>query len=148
MDDAGIRAWLADIPVPAFEHQAFTEAPPLAHARVAVVTTAGLMRRGEPAWTHDESGFRVFEVDERDVVVGHVSQNFDRTGVNADLNVVYPLDRLRELAAEGIIGSVAPRHLSFMGATYDLATLKVRTAPAAAAKLRHDGVDVVLLTPV
>jgi D-proline reductase (dithiol) PrdB len=148
MDDTAIRSWLADIPVPAFDQEAFTAASPLERARVAVVTTAGLMHRGEAAWTHDNSEFRVFEADERDLVLGHVSQNFDRTGVNADLNVVYPLDRLNELAADGIIGSVAPRHLSFMGATYDLATLKVRTAPAAATLLCDDGVDVVLLTPV
>jgi D-proline reductase (dithiol) PrdB len=148
VDDTAIRAWLADIPVPTFEREVFNTPPRLSEARVAVVTTAGLMRRGETAWKHEDSAFRVFEADERDVILGHVSQTLDRTGANADLNVVYPVDRLEELAAEGFIGSAAPRHLSFMGATYDVAAVKVHTGPAAAELLRGDGVDVVVLTPV
>ena len=48
------------------------------------------------------------------------------------------------------IGSVASRHLSFMGAQTDhtLTTLRLDTGPAAARLLLDDGVDVVLLTPV
>ena len=148
MDDSALRAWMSQVPMPTVEGEAFVEPPPLDRARVAIVTTAGLMRRGESAWTHEESGFRVFDADERDVFVGHVSQNFDRSGVSADLNVVYPIDRLRELEAAGTIGSVAPRHFSFMGATYDIAGIQVRTGPAAAQLLLEDEVDVVLLTPV
>jgi D-proline reductase (dithiol) PrdB len=66
-----------------------------------------------------------------------------------DLNVVYPIDRLEELAAQGIIGSVAPRHLSFAGnQPDDVSTIRLDTGPSAAAELRQDGVDVVILTPV
>jgi hypothetical protein len=63
---------------------------------------------------------------------------------------VYPVDRLAELAARGTIGSVANRHIAFMGAQPDhtLTTLRLDSGPAAAKLLLHDGVDVVLLTPV
>ena len=76
--------------------------------------------------------------------------NFDRSGLLADLNVAYPADRLDELAAQGVIGSVATNHLSFMGAQPDhtLTTMRLDTGPAAARQLLADGVDVVLLTPV
>ena len=75
--------------------------------------------------------------------------NFDRSGFAADLNVVYPIDRLEELAADGTLGAVAPHHLSFAGAQPDtLAAIRLDSGPAAARRLLNDGVDVVLLTPV
>jgi D-proline reductase (dithiol) PrdB len=65
------------------------------------------------------------------------------------LNVAYPADRLQELASEGVIGAVAPNHISFHGVIEgNLSTIRLDTGPAAARRLRHDGVDVVLLTPV
>ena len=126
-----------------------TRAPRLANARVAIVTTAGLRDDGIGAW-HDGQGFVAIDDAVRDLVLAHVSPNFDRAGVAADLNVVYPVDRLHELAAAGVIGSVAAQHLSFMGAQPDhtLTTLRLDTGPAAARILLDDGVDVVLLTPV
>jgi D-proline reductase (dithiol) PrdB len=82
----------------------------------------------------------------RDLVMTHVSTNFDRTGFQQDWNVVFPLERLRELAAEGIIGSVAAYHYSFMGATDP-----TEMEPAArnlAVLLKGDEVDAALLVPV
>lgn len=148
MTDAAMRELLAGLPVPEFEETPFTRPPALRDATVAVVSTAGLMRSGEQLWAEGDSGYRVFERDERDLVVGHQSTNFDRVGVAADLNVAFPLDRLVEMEREGVIGAVAPRHLSFTGPILELSTLRLDTGPAAAARLRDDGVDVVLLTPV
>jgi D-proline reductase (dithiol) PrdB len=67
-----------------------------------------------------------------------------------DLDVVYPIDRLEELAEQGVIGDVASRHLSFMGAVggASLQSIILDTGPAAAKVLVEDGVDVVVLTPV
>ena len=74
---------------------------------------------------------------------------FDHTGIALDLNVVYPIDRLEELAANGSIGAVAPRHISFAGnQPDDVATIRLDSGPRAAQLLKDDGVDVVLLTPV
>ena len=93
--------------------------------------------------------YRFIARDRRDLVLGHWSPNFDHAGVAMDINVVYPIDRLEELAARGVIGAVAPRHVSFAGnQPDDVATIRLDTGPAAAAALRHDGVDVVILTPV
>jgi D-proline reductase (dithiol) PrdB len=142
-----MRSALARAPVPEFRTTARTEPPPLARARVAIVTTAGLARPGE-VWEDQSSAFRTIGRDERDVVLAHNSTNFDRTGYAADRNVVFPIDRLEELARERAIGGVAPRHLSFLGSTFELATMRLDTGPQAARLLRADGVDVVLLTPV
>jgi D-proline reductase (dithiol) PrdB len=147
--DDGIRAHVAELPVPVFDPIAATTAPPLDRSRVAIVTTAALRSSGhvELAPLGDPS-FVTLPGDERDLQLAHFSPNFDRAGFVADLNVVYPVDRLAELAASGVIGSVAPRHVAFMGAQFDLSTVMVDTGPAAAQLLLADGVDVVLLTPV
>ena len=131
-----------------FAPSPLTVAPPLADATVALVTTAALMHPGEP-WSAGTHEYRVFGRDELDdVIVGHNSTNFDRSGFIADRNVVFPIDRLLEMEAEGTIGKVAPRHLAFLGSTFELSTFKLDTGPAAAKLLLDDGVDVVLLTPV
>lgn len=136
--------------VPEFE-PAFTMPKPLRDAKVAIVTTAGLMRHGEEAWGHDDADFRVFDASEQDVIAGHVSISLDRVGMVLDRNVYYPIDRLSELAAEGVIGELAPRHISFMGGLRgpnELSTVIMDSGPRAAKLLRDDGVDVVLIAPV
>lgn len=148
MADAEMREALAGLPVPEFDETPFTRPPVLRDATVAIVTTAGLLRPGEDLWQEGDSGFRVLGGTERELIVGHQSTNFDRSGIAADLNVAYPVDRLDEMQAEGVIGAVAPRHLSFTGPIMELTTLRLDTGPAAAKLLIEDGVDVVLLTPV
>ena len=78
--------------------------------------------------------------------MSHISTNFDRTGFQQDWNVVFPLDRLRELAEKTVIGGVANYHYSFMGAT-DPVRMEV-TARSLARIMKNDGVDAVLLVPV
>ena len=147
--DEIVRRNVEGIDVFDFGVTACTPAPPLNRARVAIVTTAGLRPDGVATWT-DGQGFVVLDGASRELTLAHSSPNFDRSGLAADLNVVYPVDRLDELAARGVIGSVASRHIAFMGAQPDhtLTTLRLDTGPAAAGLLRDDGVDVVLLTPV
>lgn len=147
--DALVRKNVNDLDAFDFGITAATVAPPLAQARVAIVTTAGLRPDGHGTWNEGQ-GFVALDARSRELTLAHVSINFDRSGLMADLNVAYPADRLDELARDGTIGSVATNHLSFMGAQPDhtLTTLRLDTGPAAARRLLDDGVDVVLLTPV
>jgi len=145
--DAQTRASAAQMPVLEFATTAFTVPPRLSQATVAIVTTGALVGDGHADWNQGEETFRVLPRAERAFRMAHWSLNFDRTGFTSDINVLYPIDRLEELAAEGVIGAVAPRHLSFMGALHDtLSTIRLDTGPAAAKLLRDDGVGVVLLT--
>lgn len=152
-------ARLSDLPPSLAQHLAALECPTydttpwatgvaLSQRRVAIVSTAGLQRRGEPAFELGAGGYRILDGDlpATDIVMSHVSTNFDRTGFQQDLNVVFPLERLRELAARGVIGSVARFHYSFMGATAPEAMAP--TARALAPLLAGDGVDALLLAPV
>jgi hypothetical protein len=149
MSDAAMRAMVNDIPVPTFDTTPCTPAPRLSDARVAIVTTAALVREGDEGWKAGDEGFRMLRSDARDVRVGHFSPNWDRSGIAADLNVAYPVDRLEELAQRGTIASVASRHVTFHGVIEGtLSTIRYDSGPAAARVLRDDGVNVVLLTPV
>ncbi len=147
--DDMMRAYAASLPAPEFESTAWVTPPALADATVAIVTTAALHRAHDDRFTGADTSYRAIDREARDLVLGHWSPNFDRAGFAVDLDVVYPIDRLEELAASGVIGAVAPRHLAFAGNQEDTVTkVRLDSGPHAAALLRGDGVDVVLLTPV
>jgi D-proline reductase (dithiol) PrdB len=104
--------------------------------------------RSDAVYQRDETSYRVIpgNVDPGDVVMSHSSVNFDRTGFQQDLNVCFPLQRLHEMSAEGVIGSVADFHFTVSGAPHP-ADLE-RSARAIARTMHVDGVDTVLLVPI
>jgi len=124
-------------------------ARPLAACRVAIVTTAGLHRRGDPPFGPGEQTYRVIPTDtpSADIIQSHTSIGFDRTPIMRDVNISYPIDRLRELVARGELGSLAPNGYSFMGAQRELTRIENETGPEVARRLRDDGADVALMTP-
>ena len=146
-DDIG-RDYYASMEMPHFTTTPWVDAKPVAEARIAIISTAGLQRRGDRPFSMDSGDYRLLRGDMRaaDLVMSHISTNFDRTGFQQDYNVVFPIDRLNELAAEGAVGSVASIHYSFMGATHP-GKLE-RTARQLAGMLKQDLVDAVLLVPV
>jgi len=143
-----MRSHLAELPCPSFADQPWVPGPPLATRRISIISTAGLQRRGDRPFEGMTGDYRVIPGDIKagDLVMSHISTNFDRTGFQQDWNLVFPLDRLRELEAEGIIGGVADYHYSFMGAT-DPAEME-RAARNLASLLKGDDVDGALLVPV
>jgi len=144
-----LRKAVGELPSPEFPAYSTPLDTPLSEAKVAIVTTAGLKHRGEvELWQPGDGSYTVIPSSERDLQLSHFSPNFDRSGIAADLNVVYPIDRLHDMADAGIIGSVAERHLSFMGAQFDFASIIQDSAPRAAQELVDDGVDVVIFVPV
>ena len=139
---------LAELECPDFETRPWTTGAALSQRRVAVVSSAGLVVRGESPFRGRDPDYRAIPATTKpnQLLCSHISINFDRTGFQEDWNVVFPLDRLNELAAEAMIGSVAETHYSFMGATDP-----VQMEPHArelAGRLKADAVDAVVLTPV
>jgi D-proline reductase (dithiol) PrdB len=140
---------------PTFDTHPWVSGPALRQRRVALVSTAGLHRRDDRPFAVTSGNARAIAGDYRvipqdiaanDLVMSHVSTNFDRTGFQQDWNVVFPLDRLHELAQAGVIGSVAAFHYSFMGATHPS---QMETAAHELARLlTQDQVNAVLLVPV
>ncbi|MGH9671353.1 MAG: glycine/sarcosine/betaine reductase selenoprotein B family protein [Terriglobales bacterium] len=127
---------------------------PLNTARVALITTAGLHSPGQPAFDRSLNGgdpsFREISraVETSTLIESHDSDAFDHSGVQADRNLAFPVDRFRELEARGAIGTLNHRHFSFMGSITKPERLIAETAPLAAQRLRDDGVEVAFLTPV
>lgn len=150
-----LRPFLEQLECPAFDTQPWVEPPPLNECRVAIISTAGLQERGDKPFSLGNDAalfglgdYRVIggETPASDIVMSHLSTNFDRSGFQQDINVAFPIDRLRELADEGVVGSVADFHYSFMGASApeQMKPAVERLIPL----LRQDAVDVVLLVPI
>lgn len=136
------------LPCPTFDSSPWVTGQPLTKRRVALITTAGLHRRGDAPFGVGAADYRIIPADIRanELVMSHISTNFDRTGFQQDWNVVFPIDRLRELAQEHVIGSIADFHFSFMGATDPI---RMESAVRSLAGIvKNDGVDAVLLVPV
>ena len=142
------RKHLLDLPCPSYESTPFVTGTRLAEARLALISTAGLHRRSDRPFGVGETGYRLIpdDVHANDLVMSHISTNFDRTGFQLDMNIVFPLDRLKELVDQGLIGSIAQYHYSFMGATPP--EQMEMEASSLAAILKKDRVDAVLLVPV
>ncbi|MEM1434335.1 MAG: glycine/sarcosine/betaine reductase selenoprotein B family protein [Pseudomonadota bacterium] len=126
-----------------------TPAKPVSQMRFALVTTAGLHYRDRPAFELTDVTFRPIDGNENpdDLVMSHSSVNFDKSGFTEDVNVVFPLGRFRELAVEGVLGSLADVHYSFMGAGLPPKAYE-SSAAQVAGLLKQDAVDAVFLTPV
>ena len=134
--------------MPTFDESPFVLGPPLAERRVSLISTAGLHRKGDRPFTEESGDFRIIPKDlpDEDLVMTHVSSNFDRIGFMKDADVAFPINRLKELAADGVIGSVAEYHYSFMGAT-EPGKMEPSVAEIAAA-MKADKVDAAMLCPV
>lgn len=148
MSDKDVKASGERFEAESFDTVAFTTPPKLSEATVAVVSTASLHHEDQENFAATETGYKVLKNDLRDYQTGQWSPNFDSLGFAADFNTIIPLDRLDELARQGIIGKVSDIHLSYSGAQYDLSAVRMDSGPAGAKLLKDAGVDVVLLTPV
>lgn len=123
---------------------------PLRDAKLALVTTAGLHKRGDRPFTSGDQSYRVIPSDTpvNDILQTHTSIGFDRTPFYRDINVTFPVDRLRELAERGVIGGLARNYYSFMGAQGNPKQILEQTGPEVARLLLEEGVDAALLTPI
>jgi D-proline reductase (dithiol) PrdB len=129
-------------------------AKPLSDCRLALVSSAGFVVRGQTPFDGSVRGGDVSwhdipsDVDVRELVDTHRSESFDHAGLRQDPNLGFPVDRVRELARRGRVASVNRRHLSFMGSITAPGRLIRNSAPAMARELVADGVDCALLVPV
>ena len=122
---------------------------PLSEARLGLIASGGIYRHGQVAFTHrDDVTHREIpaDVDTRDLRVTHFA--FDQTDARRDPNVIFPIDTLRTLAAEGVIGELAPFVLTFMGGIYSQRRLAAELIPVLVDRTLDLEVDAVLLVPV
>ena len=121
----------------------------LADSKVAIVSTAGLHRRSDAPFQVGAVDYRLIpaDVDFGDLVISHISTNFDRSAYQQDPNIWFPLDRLREMADDGEIAGVSQWHYSFMGAQPNHEKLSL-AGEEIGRLLAADEVDVAFMVPV
>ncbi len=143
-----LRSHLADLPCPTFDGQPWVGGPAVEARRVAIVSTAGIHRRDDRPYAVGATDYRIVpgETAAADLVMSHASINFDRSGFQEDVNVVFPIDRLRALKDDGVIGSLGSYHYTLLGTTHpEQMEESVKTI---AGLLKDDGVDSVFLVGV
>ena len=122
---------------------------PLSEKKVAIITTAGLNFREDHNFEFVDASYRALPRDlaASDILMTHASVNYDRSGFQEDINVVFPVDRFKELESEGVIGRLADVNYSFMGGGMlpDVYEANVRNL---AKLLKADGVDATFIVPV
>lgn len=123
----------------------------LSKCSVALVTAAGVHQRDqEPFNIADELGDLTYrairgDISASELMVTH--HHYDHSDADSDINVVFPIDALRALVAEGVIGEVAREHVGYMGYTMQLKQMYEQTAPAIAEYVdRTAKADIVVLT--
>jgi D-proline reductase (dithiol) PrdB len=129
---------------------------PLRECTVSLISTAGIARNDDRPFNQErekrnpwwgDPSFRVIPLGtaEQDVRIYHL--HIDPRFGQADLDVLLPMRRLRELADDGSIARPSPRHYSLMGYILDPTVLVNETAPAIADEMRADRVDAAALVP-
>jgi len=126
---------------------------PLAQCTIVPITSGGLYLRDsqEPFDESNPEGDQAYRIlptrlEQTEIAVAH--GHYDPADARADYNSVYPVDRLHELAADGIIGGVTPVGYSFMGYATNAETFVATTARAIAEQVQTSGADAALLVPV
>ena len=123
----------------------------MAKSTIAIVTAGGVhLKEQEPFNIADELGdlgYRVFpeDVDSSHLMVTH--HHYDHSDADQDINVVFPIDVLRDLKAEGFIRDVAKKHIGYMGYTMQLKAMYEGTAREIANEIdKGSRADAVILT--
>lgn len=133
---------------------------PLSQCKFGLVTSAGLYYQGveppfdlsrekeEPDWGDPTYRTIPTDIDQADVGASHLHINTE--DVLEDINILLPIHRFQELAAEGHIGGLAQHAYSFMGYQGfppDATEWQQTYGPQVAQKFKEEKVDCVLLTP-
>ena len=123
----------------------------LAKSTVALVTAGGVhLKSQDPFNIADELGdltYRIIpeDVDPSDLMVTH--HHYDHSDADKDINVVFPIDALRDLQAEGFVQGIAKKHVGYMGYTMQLKAMYEGTAREIANEIdKGSRADVVVLT--
>lgn len=120
----------------------------LSTATVALVSATGVYQSDQEPFPTEDPGdvtYRIIDAatETRSLRIAH--HHYDHSEADADPNIVFPLDSLRELAAEGVITAINDRHYSY-GFTTRLKELYENTFPEIADKIERSRTKLVLLT--
>ena len=121
-------------------------ARPIHECRVALISSGGFYARGQRSFEEGDASYRLVPVDTpvQDLRIYH--HGYRDNDPDRDPNCVFPIERLRELAAVGVIGSLAESAVSFL--TLYSARRDVERATGIVAELKRMAVDAAFMVPV
>ncbi len=126
-------------------------AKPLSESRLTFVSTAGVQPIGTmPFDTVHPVGdytFRRVPSNTKTTDLEIHQLKYPTFGANRDLNVIFPIERLRELVAEKLIGSLTTNFFSFIGYNMDAERLENTLAEDIAEAVKAENAEVALLAP-
>lgn len=124
---------------------------PLSEARLAFVSTAGVQPKGtlpfDVVHPVGDYSFRRVPSDSAPADLEIHQLKYPTDGAHRDLNVIFPIERLQELRAEGVIGALTPSFFSFIGYNMDPELLERTLAEDIADAVRDEMADLALLSP-
>lgn len=123
----------------------------LAKSTVALVTAGGVHLKDQDAFNiADELGDLTYRIIPEDVYAADLMvthHHYDHSDADKDINVVFPIDALRDLQAEGFVRGTAKKHIGYMGYTMQLKAMYEGTAREIANEIdKGSRADVVVLT--
>jgi D-proline reductase (dithiol) PrdB len=123
---------------------------PLSECVVTLFTTGGVHLKSDRSYDianpHGDWTFREIPTDiaTSELIVTH--SHYSHVDADRDINCMFPLDRLRELCDQGVIGGIASSSFAIMGFNPNPAHLLDKTAPELARRYQASGADVVFMT--
>ena len=120
---------------------------PISRCKLAMMSSGGILYRDQPRFHREDASYRRIPKDaaQRDLYVWHFG--YPTADAQADANCVFPLARLREFEAEGVIGELCDPAFSFMGGIYSARKVRDELAPKIVEELRAANVDAFYLVP-
>ncbi len=120
---------------------------PLSSCKLALISSGGILHRDQPRFRREDTSYRRIpkNAHPRDLYIWHFG--YPIADAQADPNCVFPLERLRELEAEGVIGELSDPAFSFTGGIYSSRKVREELAPKIIEELRAARVDAFYLVP-
>ncbi len=125
-------------------------AKPLSKSRIGVLTTAGAYVKGQQAFFYkDDTSHRAIpkSTPVSEIRFSHLTEQY-LPDARRDPNCALPIEPLRQLESEGVIGEVAEDLFSCMGGIYSQRRVGEELIPDLAARWRAQNVDAVFLIPL
>lgn len=120
----------------------------LSTAIVTLVSATGVYAADQEPFPTEDPGditYRVIDAATETSSLRIAHHHYDHSEADTDPNIVFPLDTLRELAADGVIAGVNDKHYSY-GFTTRLRELYQTTFPEIADGIERSKTKLVLLT--
>ena len=122
---------------------------PLSSCRLGLIASGGIYRSGQIAFHfRDDASYRVIPTDVPTDELRATHFAYDVRDARSDINVVFPIDTLRTLVADGVVGGLTDEAYTFMGGIYSARRVRERLAPAFVERMIDQRADAVLLVPV